>query len=137
MSEIKKCPFCGDPMRLSKNDKHTSLDVVTHEPVSECILRAQCFFVDIWNTRAPSPALDKLRELMPAVERILELDAKATQGRWKSKLNHAPYKCVFINEREHYSTLELKPEDADLIAEYRTLAPKLARALRIIEELKQ
>jgi hypothetical protein len=66
--------------------------------------------------------------------KLRELLAKASKRPWKSKVNHAPYKCVFINEREHYSTLELKPEDADLIAAAINALPALLDALEDAEK---
>jgi len=66
-------------------------------------------------------------ELITASERTLELDKTATRKPWKSKLNHAPYKVVVIDASQDYTTLELKPEDADLIAHVRTFAPAAAQ----------
>lgn len=61
-------------------------------------------------------------------KRVIELSEKATEGPWRSKLNHKPYRVVEIDRKEYYTTLELKPADADLIATYRTAAPELAKA---------
>jgi hypothetical protein len=65
------------------------------------------------------------------LRRSEELDKAATKGPWKSKLNHAPYKCVWISKSGDYSTLELKPEDADLIAFQRNHGPAIVRALSV------
>lgn len=54
----------------------------------------------------------------------------ATRGPWKSVLNHSPYKIVWINKKDMYSTLELQPNDADFIALARTDIPRLTAALR-------
>jgi len=63
------------------------------------------------------------------IARVLELDGLATPEPWRSKLNHAHFKCVWFDPEDNYTTLELKPDDADLIAYYRTAAPELAREL--------
>lgn len=72
------------------------------------------------------------------IAEVRELDAKATPGPWVSKINHAPYKCVWFDPEGNYTTLELKAEDADFIAAARTLLPDLANrleaALKAIED---
>lgn len=52
-----------------------------------------------------------------------------TAGPWPSELNHPPYKVVWIDKKEQYCTLELKPEDAAFIAQSRDLVPELDRRL--------
>ncbi len=85
------------------------------------------------------------------VARVMELDAKATKGPWKSFHDHGidvsqedpiasaqPAWLVIGNTipqdyrvvcRTVRKTGENEPEDAAIIAEYRTLAPRLAAAL--------
>lgn len=84
-----------------------------------------------------SEQLAKLAAIEAALKDSLELAEKATRGPWKSKRNHPPYKCVWIDKAEFYSTLELKAEDADFIAHARTMLPAAAKALLVaIEALK-
>jgi hypothetical protein len=59
---------------------------------------------------------DHLSAIVAECRRLLALSAKRTPGQWKSKLNHKPYKVVWINRDESYSTADLSPEDADYIA---------------------
>lgn len=76
---------------------------------------------------------DAMKEM---TERVMELDGLATPEPWRSKLNNPPYKCVWLDPEDNYTTLELKPEDADLIAYYRTAAPLLAAEVtRLAKEL--
>lgn len=80
------------------------------------------------------------------IAEVLELDAKATPGHWQ-KVSSLPvyavctqgewgvWDVVTATGREyarhaHHEKHGSKSEDADLIAHYRTAAPKLAKALR-------
>lgn len=75
----------------------------------------------------PTPTQSPVESL---IAQVLEAAGKATPGPWKSKLNHPPYKCVWLDARDNYATLELKAPDADFIALTRTAAPTLALMLR-------
>lgn len=87
-----------------------------------------------------------MTETEKLINEVLELDAKATPGHWQ-KVSSLPvyavctqgewgvWDVVTATGREyarhaHHEKHGSKSEDADLIAHYRTAAPKLAKALR-------
>jgi hypothetical protein len=66
-----------------------------------------------------------------AIERVLELDEKATPGPWRSRILGGSGEHDFLTEEK----LNIyKATDLEMLAEYRTLCPRLARALKIAME---
>lgn len=75
------------------------------------------------------------KPLAVLIAEIDELAAKATPGPWKAKpsIHGSRYQYVEIDAAENYTTLELKPDDALLIAALRSHWPTLRDALATLE----
>lgn len=71
----------------------------------------------------------KLQKLKTTLRAVIALADKATAGPWISRSNHKPYKVVWMDRPNNYSTLEIAPRDADFIAASRQLLPATAKAL--------
>ena len=78
---------------------------------------------------------------MTSLERLRKLEAAATPGPWRSRVNdQRPYKHVaFSREREEmYTTPPLEATDADLIAAMRNALPALLKlAGHVAEDAKR
>jgi len=69
------------------------------------------------------------QQIEQAITDRLALCDAARKGPWASRLNHKPYKVVWISEKDNYCTLELEAADADFIAAARTGYPAMLKAL--------
>lgn len=69
------------------------------------------------------------------VERLRALLAGATPGPWEARksIHGSEYRYVEIDSTEDYTTLELKPQDADLIVALRNEAPTLLSRVEALE----
>jgi hypothetical protein len=72
-----------------------------------------------------------MTDINKAIERVIELDEKATPGPWRSRILGGSGEHDFLTEEK----LNIyKATDLEMLAEYRTLCPRLARALKIAME---
>lgn len=140
-NELKPCPFCGTAPRtasfgrkvycpqcvgLDISREHWNRRIAQNHPPDETKTNQAGFdipIVDADETKAETVA-----------ERVLELSEKATPGPWVKDQVYAVPMPYFTVESEapdtgQISEIECANEpDANLIAEYRTAAPELARA---------
>jgi hypothetical protein len=74
MTELKPCPFCGDPMEWRKGDYAAHTD-----PSASCPLATQGFtIITAWNTRtdiANAAVVDLIAQNAELIKRIAELEA--------------------------------------------------------------